>query len=162
MIYKPQRSTRHTMIFKSCASLWLIQKLLLDNVLLQTSYEREELTLLFLRHFELIERGGEMPGCGVPVCLCDAESRVCCLHFPSGVNAWSTCGRTKLIQNVLANPLLRIGAVADEEFLELFVRHKPSDEIVNHGGKCVVTADTFVERLFLGAAGDREQQRKGQ
>lgn len=47
---------------------------LLDDIVLQRRDEGEDLTFLFLRHLELIERGGEMFGGGVPIRVCDSES----------------------------------------------------------------------------------------
>jgi tetratricopeptide (TPR) repeat protein len=80
--------------------------LLLDDVFLQPRHEREDLALLFLRNFELVERGGEVFCGGVPVRFCDPESRVGRLHIPTRINTWSTSRRTKLVENMLANALL--------------------------------------------------------
>src|SRR6185503_7848531 len=102
-----------------------VTSLLLDDVVLQRRDEGEDFSFFFLGHFELIERGGEMFRGGVPVCVGDAEARMCCLHVSSCVNTWSTSGRAKLIENVLANLLPGIIAVAHEEFLKLLVRNKP-------------------------------------
>src|SRR4026208_2176075 len=49
---------------------------LLDDVVLQRRDKREDLAFLFIRHFELIKRRGEMFGSGVPVSVCDPESAV--------------------------------------------------------------------------------------
>ena len=126
---------------------------LFDDVVLQRRDEGEDLTLLFLRHFELIERCDEMFGSGVPLGVCNPESGVRCLHFATRVDTWSTGGGAKLIENMLANPLLGISAVADEEFFKLLIGYQSSDEVIDYGCECVVTAAAFVERFLLGLAG---------
>src|SRR5919205_3641205 len=119
-------------------------RLLLDDVFLQGRDEGQDLTLLFLRYFELIERGGEVFGGCIPVGFSDAESRVCGLHFAPGVDTWSPSSRTKLIENMLADALFGINAVAGEELLKLLVGNESANEIVDHSGERVVTADPFV------------------
>src|SRR6185436_14851715 len=85
----------------------------------------------------------------VPVGFSDSQSAVRSLHVSSSIDAWSTRSRTKLIENVLAYMFLRIDTMTDEELLKLFVGNQPANKVINHCGECVVTADSFVKRLFL-------------
>src|SRR6185369_4562909 len=100
----------------------------------------------------------------VPVGFSNSQPAVCGLHVSSSVDAWSTCRRTKLIENMLPNLLLRIDTMTDEKFLKLFVGNQPANKVINNCGQCVVTADSFVERLLLGPDHycRRQQQRKDQ
>src|SRR4051794_22680425 len=59
-----------------CDIVSTLYNLLFDDVVLQCRNKRENLTFFFLRHFELIERRGEMFSRGVPVGVCNAESRM--------------------------------------------------------------------------------------
>src|ERR671925_643686 len=98
----------------------------------------------------------------VPLGFSDPETAMRCLHVSPGVNTWSTCRSTKLIENMLSYSLLRINAVTNKEFLKLLVGNQPADEIINHSGQCVIATDTFVKRFLLGPYRyrDRQQQRK--
>src|SRR6185295_11379268 len=100
----------------------------------------------------------------VPVGFSDSQPAVRCLHVASSIDAWSTRSRTKLIENVLAYMFLRIDTMTDEKFLKLLVGNQPANKVINHCGQCVVTADSFVERLLLGPDHycRRQQQRKDQ
>jgi hypothetical protein len=70
-------------------------------------------------------------------------------HVAAGVKARTARGCAKLIDDVLANFLQRIFAVTDEKFCEALVGYQAADEIVNHGGNCVVSPETVVERLLV-------------
>src|SRR5688500_11312388 len=85
----------------------------------------------------------------VPLSVCDSESRMRSLHFTAQVDAWPASRGTKLIENVLANSLLRIVTMSDEEFFKLLVSNQAYEEVVNHSSKRVVTADAIIKRLLL-------------
>ena len=84
------------------------------------------------------------------------------LHVPAGVNARPASAGAKLIEDVLANALLRVVAVTHEKLLKLLVAHQASDEIVDDGCEGVVAADTFVQRLLLSFARYRDSCRQQQ
>src|SRR5205085_12483985 len=102
------------MSLRKCNSFW---ELFLHDVLLQTGDEREDLTFLFLRHLEFVERLDEVfRGC-VPIGVCYPKPFVHDLHVPAGVNARPASAGAKLIEDVLANALLRVVAVTHEKLL---------------------------------------------
>src|SRR2546423_7798650 len=124
------------------------RSLLLDDVALQSCDEVEKLLLLLSADLELVERGDEVLGRSVPLGLRDAQPLVRVLHRAPGVDAGAARRGAELVEYVLAYALLRVGAVADEEALELLVRDEPTDEVVNDRRDCVVAAEPLVERLL--------------
>src|SRR2546423_14205142 len=124
------------------------RSLLLDDVALQSCDEVEKLLLLLSADLELVERGDEVLGRGVPLGLRDAQPLVRVLHRAPGVDAGAARGGAELVEYVLAYALLRVGAVADEEALELLVRDELPDEVVNDRRDGVVAAETFVQSLL--------------
>src|SRR5688572_18889219 len=85
----------------------------------------------------------------VPIGLADTHALVGRLHVPPDVDA-GTAGRgAELIDQVLADLLERVLAMADEEPSELLVRGQTADEIVGHGGDGVIAAEALIQRLGL-------------
>src|SRR5437764_14317960 len=105
--------------------------LLLHDVVLQAADEVEQFLLLLRADLELVERGDEVLGRGVPVVLGDAESHVRVLHRAPGVEAGAARRRAELVDDVLAYALLRVGAVAGEEALALLVADEPPQQVVH-------------------------------
>src|SRR5438067_12185240 len=94
--------------------------------------------------------------CGVPIILRDFQPGVDRLHFAAGVNARPTGGGAELIQDVLAQPLLRVVAEAGEESLEAWIGCQSSNEFVDHGRNRIVSAQPLIKRLrLLRGAGHR-------
>ena len=70
-------------------------------------------------------------------------------HLTSRVDARSAGGGAELIEDVLAQALLRIVAKAREEFFEALVGRQSRNEIVNDQGDRVVSTQARVERLLV-------------
>src|SRR5207249_11546099 len=88
--------------------------------------------------------------------LRDFQPGVDRLHFAASVNARPTGGGAELIQNVLAQALLRVVAEAAEESLKAWIGCQSRNELVNHGGNRIVSAEPLIKRLrFLGCRGHR-------
>src|SRR5947209_5648258 len=90
-------------------------ELLLDNVLLLTDHEGQTVVLFRNGNFVLVQSCDQMFRGGVPIILRDFQPGVSGLHFAAGVDARPTGGGAELIQDVLAQALLRVIAEAGEE-----------------------------------------------
>ncbi len=53
---------------------------------------------------------------GIPIALGNAQALMRSLHVAAGVDTGTTGSGTKLVEDVLANPLFRILAMSGEEF----------------------------------------------
>src|SRR5256885_11878882 len=90
---------------------------------------------------------------GVPVGLGDAHTLMGRLHVAPRVYAWAAGGGADEVNDVLADFLEGVLAVADEEAGELLVRGQAGDEVIGHGGDGVVSAEALVERRPLRSVG---------
>src|SRR5690348_7452137 len=80
----------------------------------------------------------------VPIPFRDTEAGVRGLHVASDVDARAAGGRAKLVDDVLADLLQRIGAVPTEEAREFRVAHQALQKAVRHRSERVVAADARV------------------
>src|SRR5439155_7653755 len=129
---------------------------LLDNIFLLTDHEGKQVVLFRFGNFVLIQGGDQMFRGGVPIILRDFQPRVSRLHFAAGVDARPTGGGAELIQDVLAQALLGVDAEAAEKPFEARVGCQSRNELVNHCGNRIVSAEPLVKRLLiLGCAGHR-------
>src|SRR5207244_13365065 len=123
--------------------------------------------LLFFGYLEFIQRGNKVFRGGVPIGIGNAKTVVRRLHVAAGVNTGATGRSAKLVQYVLANALLRILAMADKELFKALISDQPANEIINHGGQRIVSADPLVKRFFtlrlqpaMGRCGRRQTKRE--
>src|SRR5690349_13823464 len=86
---------------------------------------------------------------GVPVSLGNAQTFVDSSHFASGVNARTSRRRAELIEDVLAQTLLRVFAKSREESFEPLVSRQAMNEIIHHQSDRVITTESCVKRLLL-------------
>src|ERR1700730_19023210 len=98
---------------------------------------------------------------GVPVIFRDPQSLMRRLHVAARVDAWSARGRAELIDDVLANALLRVVAGAFEEFREAVIGYQATNEIVNDRSYCIVATKTIVEGLLVLRRAHRVLSRHG-
>ncbi len=88
---------------------------------------------------------------GVPIILRDLQPSMNRLHFAAGVDARPTGGGAELIEDVLAQALLRVVAEAAKKPLEAWIGCQSRNEFVDHGGNRIVPAEPLIKRLrFLG------------
>src|SRR6266849_4387448 len=88
---------------------------LFDDIPLERRGQRQHFVLFLGRNVELVERGDEQLDRCVPVLFGDAKSRVRGLRVAADVDARPARGKAELVDDKLADPLERIGAVTDEE-----------------------------------------------